>query len=90
MKAITLRGIPPEIGEKLRKNAEKRRISLNKAFIALLEEASGEKEKGKNKEAYHDLDHLCGLWNREEAGAFQGNLDPQRKVDGDLWKKSGF
>ena len=41
MKASTLRGIPPDIGKNLRRSAEKRGISLNKAAIALFASLRG-------------------------------------------------
>ena len=42
----------------------------------------------KKKVLHHDLDHLAGLWSREESAAFDKYLGIQRKVDEDLCKKS--
>lgn len=89
MKQITLRKIPNEVEKVIKKEAEKKGLSLNKAFLSLLEKASGMagKEK-KRKVLYHDLDHLAGIWTKEEANTFNKNLDLQRKIDDDLWKKA--
>jgi hypothetical protein len=46
MKAITLRNLPPELEKTVRKEAERRRISINKAVISLPErKAEGHKKK---------------------------------------------
>jgi hypothetical protein len=89
MKQITLRDIPPKVKKTVQREAERKGLSLNKAFISLLEQAVGGKAPAKKKRVlYHDLDHLAGLWSREEAAAFNKGLKVQRKVDAELWKKS--
>jgi hypothetical protein len=85
MKQITLRGIPDEVKKTARKEAERKGVSLNKAIIALLERSVGTKVPGKKKRVmYHDLDHLAGLWSREETASFDMTLKAQRKVDAEL------
>ena len=86
MKQITLRGIPVEIEKTLRKEAERKGVSLNKAFISLLEKTTGTKEKAKKKLLHRDLDHLCGIWTKREAEEFTKNVGFQRRIDEDLWK----
>ncbi len=89
MKQITIRGIPDDVKKTVRKEAAQKGVSLNKAIISLLERAAGTKAPEKNKRVlYHDLDHLAGLWSREEAASFDKTLKAQRKVDAELWKKS--
>jgi protein involved in temperature-dependent protein secretion len=89
MKQITIRSIPDEVKKTVQKEAEKKGVSLNKAIISLLERAVGSKTAEKKKRVlYHDLDHLAGLWSREEAASFDKALKAQRKVDAELWKKS--
>ncbi len=34
---------------------------------------------------YHDLDHLAGLWTKEEAAEFDKALAAQRKIDCSSW-----
>lgn len=82
MKQITIRGVPREVEEIVKEEAKRKGISLNKAFISMLESASGVKAKNRKKKViYHDLDHLAGLWSDEEAENFMKNLENQRKTD---------
>ena len=90
MKQITLRSIPDEIETMVKKEAKAKGLSLNKAFITLLEKATGVKAKDKKKKAlYHDLDNLFGVWSKNDTAAFNNSLQLQRKVDEELWKKTG-
>ena len=89
MKQITLRGIPVEIERMIKREAERKGMSLNKAFISLLEKTTGTKEKAqKKKSLHHDLDHLCGIWTKREADGFTKNVEFQRTIDEDLWKNT--
>jgi len=90
VKQITLRGIPEEIEKKARKEADNKGVSLNKAFLSILEGSSGTKpnEKRGKKTLHHDLDHLSGKWTKEEAETFDRSLRIQRSIDEDLWKKT--
>ena len=88
LKQITLRGIPGDIERMIKREAERKGLSLNKAFISLLEKATGTKEKAQKKSLHHDLDHLCGIWTKREAEEFTKTVEFQRKIDKDLWKKA--
>ena len=89
MKQMTIRGIPAEVQKAVKREAERKGLSLNRAFISVLERAvGGESREKKKKVLHHDLDHLAGLWSREESAAFEQNLRAQRKVDEELWKKT--
>jgi len=86
---MTIRGIPEEVQKVVKREAERKGLSLNRAFIAVLERAaSGKSPEKKKKVLHHDLDHLAGLWSREESAAFERNLRGQRKMDEELWKKA--
>jgi hypothetical protein len=55
----------------------------------LLEKATGIRTKGKKKKIpYHDLDHLFGVWAKEDESSFNKNLKLQRKIDEELWKET--
>lgn len=89
MKQMTIRGIPAEVQKAVKREAERKGLSLNRAFISVLERAvDGKSREKKKKVLHHDLDHLAGLWSREESAAFEKNLRAQRKVDEELWKKT--
>ena len=87
MKAITLRNLPPELVEAVRKEAERKRTSVNKAVISLLErKAEGHKKTAAQTREYDDLDALAGTWTKKEAAEFDKALAAQRTVDPELWK----
>ena len=89
LKQITLRGIPVEIERMIKKEAERKGLSLNKAFISLVEKAMGTKEKmQKRRSMHHDLDHLCGIWTKRDAEEFTKNVEFQRTIDEGLWKNT--
>jgi len=87
MKAITLRNLPPEIEKAVRKEADRRRTSINKAVITLLEgKAEGRKKRQGRAKEYDDLDALAGSWTKKEAAEFDKALTAQRLIDPELWK----
>ena len=86
MKAITLRNLPLELEKTVPKEAERRRISINKAVISLLERKAEGHKKTKNKTREHDdLDALAGSWTKKEATEFDNALAAQRSIDTELW-----
>jgi hypothetical protein len=87
MKAITLRNLPPEIVKVVRKEADRRRTSINKAVISLLEgKAEGRKKRQARAKEFDDLDALVGSWTKKEAAEFDKALVAQRSIDPELWK----
>lgn len=87
MKAITLRNLPPELTQIIRRKADERRASINKVVISLLENSVGVRGKKSGMTLYHDLDALAGSWTRQEAAAFNRALTKQRAIDPDLWRQ---
>jgi hypothetical protein len=85
VKTLTLRDLAPSLKRAIQDRAERRRISLTKAAIELLEEAAGVKKTAGKRPPYEDLDDLGGKWTREEAAAFGAALREQRGIDEDLW-----
>ncbi len=88
LKQITVRGIPEEIKRIIMKEAKEKGMSLNKVLISLLERGVGGRKK-KGEGLYHDLDHLCGLWNEEDEERFEEALKMQRRIEDSLWKGTG-
>jgi len=86
MKAITLRNLPPELTQIIRRKADEQHASINKVVISLLEKSAGVRTKKSEKVLYHDLDALAGSWSREEAAAFNKAMAKQRIVDPELWR----
>ncbi|HZE98520.1 MAG TPA: hypothetical protein VE981_15920 [Planctomycetota bacterium] len=86
MNPVTLRNIPPAVARGIRIRAQKKRISLNRAVLELLEEAVGTGSGSRRSMLHPDLDELFGVWSPAEAAAFQESLAAQRGIDPELWK----
>ena len=86
MKAITVRNLPPEVARAIREKAKKEKISLNRAVISLLEEATGQTAAPRKEVLHHDLDEFFGCWSKEEADEFDEALREQRQIDPEMWK----
>jgi plasmid stability protein len=88
VKQLTIRGIPDEVERAIRKEAGKKGVSLNKAALAVLERAGGASRRGKRKaKLYHDLDHLCGIWNKKQSDEMEKHAALHRDIDEALWKR---
>lgn len=86
MSAITVRNLPPKVAKAIREKARRERLSLNKAVVSLLEEATGAVVRGPKRLVHHDLDRFFGTWTKEEADTFDRALKEQRQVDPEMWK----
>ena len=88
MNAITVRNLPPAVAKAVKERARKEKLSLNKAIVKLLEEATGQSaRKPAGPLLHHDLDGLFGSWSPEEADELDAFLKEQRAViDPEMWK----
>ena len=84
MGAITVRNLPPAVVKAVKEKARREKLSLNKAIVALLEEATGSRT-GK-KVQHRDLDHLAGSWSEQEYEQLMSAVREQRQVDPEMWK----
>jgi len=86
MKAITIRGVEPEVAEQLKKIAAKQGRSINQIVLGFIKKNLGlEKEKNYSRE-YNDLDDLFGRWSENEFKKIHGRISRARKIDQELWK----
>jgi len=86
VKQYTIRGVPRAIEKMIEREADRTGLSINKAFISLLEKALlGRGVKNKKKKRHEDLDGLFGVWEGHESEEFEDNLKSQREIDGALW-----
>jgi DNA polymerase III delta subunit len=83
MKAITLRNVPPAVEKAILAKARRKRISVNRAVIELLEERVGMRDR---RVIHHDLDRFIGSWTAKEAKEFDDVLREMRQIDPELWK----
>ena len=76
----TLRGIPTEVDQALRKKARERRVSLNQLLVDELIMASG----ASTSRRYRSLKQVAGRW--KEDPEFDKALEAQRQIDWSLWR----
>ena len=86
MKAVTIRGVDPEVAEKLKTKAAEQGKSINQLTLDILKESLGFKKKKKYSMEYDDLDDLFGRWSEKEFQKIQGKIDKERRLDPELWK----
>jgi len=86
MTALTVRNLPPEVARAIREKARKERLSLNKAVVKLLEQATGAVAGQRGPVLHHDLDRFAGTWSREDYETFTGSLQEQRSIEPEMWK----
>ncbi len=84
MNAITVRNLPPDVAKAVKAKARREKLSLNRAIVALLEEATGS-QAGK-RVLHHELDHLAGRWSEAEYLEFLEAVREQRQIDPEMWK----
>ena len=88
MRQITLRGIPEDIETIAEKEAKSRGVSLNKAFLSLLQKGAEQQSRlarRKKTRAESEFKQFLGLWNEEEAAVFDKSLKDQREIDTEQW-----
>ena len=76
----TLRGIPREVDQALRKKARERKVSLNQLLVDELINASGTSANRR----YRSLKQVVGRW--KEDPEFDRVLEDQRRIDWNLWR----
>jgi len=82
MSQITLRGIDPEIEQKIRQMAKERKQSLN---VVLNEIILQKFRKGKRKPGADTLKSLAGGWSAQEASEFMKAIEPCEEIDEGMW-----
>lgn len=86
MKALTLRKLPPDVVRMIERRARAQGVSLTRAAVQLLEEATGSRPEKPRPTLHHDLEALAGAWTAAAAAAFDAALARQRALDPELWK----
>ncbi len=84
MNTLTIRGIDPELSDKIKEKSKKSGMSINKIMLKILKSSFG-LEKGKTFPVYHDLDDLAGTWTDKDAEEFNKNTQELREIDKGLW-----
>lgn len=81
MKNLTIRNVPPELEEALRRERSRSGHSLNQTVIDLLRQRLGVDGPRSN-----GLARLAGGWTAEETDRFDDAVSPFERVDEELWR----
>jgi hypothetical protein len=85
MKAMTLRGVDPELESRLKQAARENGKSVNQVVLEALRTRFGLDRERRFTHRHHDLDHLFGRWDESQFQEIQSRLDAQRRIDAELW-----
>jgi hypothetical protein len=85
MKAVTIRGIEPEVSERLKLTAAEQGKSINQLTIEIIKENLGLKKEKKYSREYDDLDDLFGRWSEDEFKEINAKIAEERQIDQNLW-----
>ena len=86
MKAITIRGVEPEVAAQLKLTASEQNKSLNQLVLEFIKKNLGLEKGKKYSREYNDLDDLFGSWGNSEYKAIQNKISQERKIDQEIWK----
>ena len=89
MKQTTLRGIDQSLDRRLREEARRQGLSLNRTILRLLRQATGlakSSEPSPGRQRFADLDGLIGTWSEDEADEFDRALQHLRQIDAEIWR----
>jgi len=85
MKAITIRGIDPELAEKLKQVAALRGKSTNRLILEMIRKELGLEKEKKYSRRYNDLDELFGRWSEDEFRRISNKIEEESQIDSELW-----
>ena len=85
MKAVTIRGVEPEVAEKLKLTAAQQGKSVNQLTLEIIKESLGLKKEKKFTLKHNDLDDLFGSWDEAEFKRIHARISAARKIDQELW-----
>ncbi len=87
MKQLTVRGFGDELGEAMRRFAQREGVSLNQAALRLLRKGAGLSETpGVNDCVGDSLDRLIGSWSPEELDEMDAALRDLAVIDEAAWE----
>ncbi|MBE0618930.1 MAG: antitoxin [Proteobacteria bacterium] len=83
MKNLTVRNVPPGLGEALEREKRRRGTSLNQTVLDLLSQGLGADGPGPRR---NGLKALAGTWSAEEFEGFERAVAVTEQVDEELWQ----
>lgn len=83
MQQITIRGIEPEIEQKIRRIAKDNGQSINQVLKEIIQKEFG---MGKLKPRASSLKQQAGGWSPKEAAEFEFSIKSCEQIDEDMWR----
>lgn len=83
MSQITLRGLPDQVEQEIRRRAAREQRSINQTILLLLQEALGIDAVGDRR---RDLSHLAGTWDERDARQFDAAIAVFETIDPEVWQ----
>lgn len=80
MANLSLRGLDHPTLSRLKSNARRRGISVNRLIVETLRQQYASADQ-----TFDDLDRLDGIWSAAEAAAFADGVAPLAEIDPGLW-----
>lgn len=80
-RTLTIRNVPPELDEALKREKRRRGQSVNQIVLDLLAEDLGVGGKARS----NGLARLGGVWSADELSEFEAATAAFEEVDEDLW-----
>lgn len=87
MKQITVRGVGTDLHNRIKEEATRLGLSINRYLLLVMRQAVGlEDGQSRQNMEFEDLDHLAGTWTTDEYEQFGRLLVSQRIVDTEIWR----
>lgn len=86
MANLSVRGVAEKSLQRLKQDAKRQGISVNRLIAGMLNGETGAAPAAKSPAAQHDLDKLAGTWSAAEARAFGKATASFEQVDEALWR----
>jgi hypothetical protein len=83
MSQITVRGLGPEIEQKIRQLSRDRHQSINYVLTEIIRQNFDE---GKRTSPTATLKHLAGGWSEQEAADFLNSIGSCEQIDEEMWR----
>jgi len=80
MANLSLRGLDSSTLSRLKSNARRRGVSVNRLIVETLQQ-----QYSAGTKSFDDLDALAGTWTKAEADAFAAAVAPFAEIDAALW-----
>ena len=82
MRHLTIRNIPQEVADALKREKDRSRASLNQTVIDLLGRALGVRRAAES----NGLARFAGTWTQEELEQFEAAIAVTEEIDEELWR----